>query len=91
LFNLRFDPRGVQGAKGIETIEGIIKTFFDEGGQHIQINVIDDETLRKAQEKPENYRGLVVRVAGYLAYFTELDRKVQDALIERTAHLKLGC
>lgn len=90
LFNLRFDPRGVQGEKGIEIIKGIIKTFFDEGGQHIQINVVDDETLRKAQADPENYRGLVVRVAGYLAYFTELDRKVQDALIERTAHLKLG-
>lgn len=91
LFNLRFDPRGVQGEKGIETIEGIIRTFFEEGGQHIQINVVDDETLRKAQENPENYRGLVVRVAGYLAYFTELDRKVQDALIDRTAHLKSGC
>ena len=91
LFNLRFDPRGVEGAKGIQTIEGVIRTFFKEGGQHIQINVVDDETLRKAQIEPENYRGLVVRVAGYLAYFTELDRSVQDALIERTAHLRMGC
>lgn len=88
LFNLRFDPRGVQGEKGIETIEGIIKTFMKAGGYHIQINVVDDETLRKAQEEPENYRGLVVRIAGYLAYFTELGKEVQDALIERTAHLR---
>ena len=90
LFNLRFDPRGVQGEKGIQTIEGIIRSFFREGGQHMQINVVDNETLRKAQADPEGYRGLVVRVAGYMAYFTELDRKVQDALIERTAHLG-GC
>lgn len=88
LFNLRFDPKGVQGEKGINTIQGVIREFFKEGGQHIQINVVDDATLRKAQENPENYRGLVVRVAGYMAYFTELDRKVQDALIDRTAHLK---
>lgn len=90
LFNLRFDPRGVQGEKGIETIKGIIRAFFNEGGQHIQINVVDNKTLRKAQEDPESYRGLVVRVAGYMAYFTELDKQVQDALIDRTAHLG-GC
>ncbi|MDO4859639.1 MAG: pyruvate formate lyase family protein [Bacillota bacterium] len=87
LFNLRFDPRGVQGEKGIETIEGVIRTFFKEGGLHIQINVVDNETLLKAQEKPEDYRGLVVRVAGYMAYFTELDKEVQDAVIGRTAHM----
>ncbi len=87
LFNLRFDPRGVQGEKGIQTIEGVIKTFFQEGGLHIQINVVDTATLRNAQNKPEDYRGLVVRVAGYMAYFTELDRSVQNALIDRTAHL----
>lgn len=90
LFNLRFDPNGVKGEKGIQTIESAIKTFFKEGGLHIQINVVDDETLRKAQETPEDYRGLVVRVAGYMAYFTELDRSVQDALINRTAHIG-GC
>ena len=86
LFNLRFDPKSVEGEKGIDTIESVVKTFFKEGGQHIQINVVDDATLRAAQENPEEYRGLVVRVAGYLAYFTELDRHVQDALIARTAH-----
>jgi formate C-acetyltransferase len=87
LFNLRFDPRGVRGEKGIEIIEGVIKTYFEHGGQHIQINVVDDITLRAAQKKPEDYRDLVVRVAGYMAYFTELDRDVQDAIIYRTPHL----
>ena len=87
LFNLRFDPRGIQGDKGLEIIEGVIKTYFDHYGEHIQINVVDNETLRKAQEKPEDYRGLMVRVAGYMAYFTELDKAAQDSIIERTAHL----
>lgn len=87
LFNLRFDPKGVAGEKGLDIIEGVIKTFFEDGGEHIQINVVDNETLRKAQENPENYRGLMVRVAGYMAYFTELDKSAQDTIIYRTAHL----
>lgn len=85
LYNLRFDPRGVQGEKGRVILGGIIREFL-EGGEHIQINVVDDKTLRAAQEKPEEYRDLVVRVAGYMAYFTELDKGVQDVIIARTAH-----
>lgn len=88
LFNLRFDPHGVAGEKGLQSIEGVIKTFFANGGEHIQINVVDDETLRAAQRKPEDYRGLMVRVAGYMAYFTELDKDAQDSIIYRTTHLK---
>lgn len=91
LYNLRFDPKGVQGEKGLDIIEGIIKTYFRDGGQHIQINVVDNETLRKAQEQPENYRGLMVRVAGYMAYFTELDKSAQDVIIDRTSHLSQEC
>lgn len=85
LYNLRFDPRGVAGEAGKDIIEGVIKEFM-EGGEHIQINVVDDETLRAAQVHPEDYRDLVVRVAGYMAYFTELDKGVQDIIIARTAH-----
>jgi formate C-acetyltransferase len=88
LFNLRFDGSGVAGERGLEIIGGVVKTYFDRCGQHIQINVVDDAALRAAQRDPEHYRGLVVRVAGYLAYFTDLERKVQDNIIERTAHLK---
>ena len=87
LYNTRFDPHGVAGEKGIEIMKGVVKNFCNEGGYHVQINVVDDATLRKAQEHPEDYRDLVVRVAGYLAYFTELDHEVQDVLISRTAHL----
>ncbi len=85
LYNLRFDPRGVQGEQGLNIIGGVIREFL-EGGEHIQINVVDDKTLLAAQKDPENYRDLVVRVAGYMAYFTELDKGVQDVIIARTAH-----
>lgn len=88
LFNLRFDPKGVEGEKGLTSIEGVIKTYFQHGGEHIQINVVDDETLREAQRTPEKYKGLMVRVAGYMAYFTELDKDAQDTIIYRTAHFK---
>lgn len=88
LFNIRFDPQGVMGEKGLQSIEGVIRTFFACGGEHIQINVVDDETLRDAQLHPENYRGLMVRVAGYMAYFTELDKDAQDSIIYRTAHYR---
>ena len=88
LFNLRFDPAGVAGEKGLQDIEGVIKTFFQCGGEHIQINVVDDETLKAAQRTPEKYKGLMVRVAGYMAYFTELDKDAQDTIIYRTSHFK---
>ena len=67
-------------------MRSMVKTFAANGGQHVQINVVDDKTLRAAQEHPEDYRSLVVRIAGYMAYFTELDKECQDNLIYRTTH-----
>ncbi|MCD8123336.1 MAG: pyruvate formate-lyase [Clostridiales bacterium] len=87
LMNLRFDPSGVAGEKGLHILESVIKEYVQQDGLHIQINVVDDRTLRAAQKDPENYRDIVVRVAGYMAYFTELDLTVQNAIIARTAHL----
>lgn len=86
LYNLRFDPRSVSGEKGRNVLRSVIQTYFDNMGEHIQINVVDNATLRAAQKEPEKYRDLLVRVAGYLAYFTELDRDVQESVIARTAH-----
>jgi formate C-acetyltransferase len=88
LFNLRFDPKGVEGEKGLQSIEGVIRTYFKHGGEHIQINVVDTETLKDAQIHPEMHKGLMVRVAGYMAYFTELDKSAQDTIIYRTAHFE---
>ena len=87
LYNIRFEPSGVKGEKGVSTLEGIFREYCKNGGFHIQANVVDNETLRKAQKNPENYRDLAVRVAGYLAYFTELDPQVQESIILRTTHL----
>lgn len=86
LFNLRFDPRSIAGEQGREVLGGVVKTYFNNFGEHIQINVVSNETLKKAQENPEDYKNLLIRVAGYLAYFTELDKRVQDNLIDRTVH-----
>lgn len=86
LYNIRFEPRSVQGAKGRETLKSVVKTYFENMGEHIQINVINNETLKAAQKNPEEYRDILVRVAGYLGYFTDLDVEVQNDIISRTAH-----
>jgi formate C-acetyltransferase len=60
------------------------KTYFENGGMEVQYNVVDTETLRAAQKSPEEYRDLVVRIAGYSAYFVELGRDLQNDIIART-------
>ncbi|MHA1420437.1 MAG: glycine radical domain-containing protein, partial [Candidatus Heimdallarchaeaceae archaeon] len=60
--------------------------YFKMDGHHIQFNVVSAETLRKAQKNPEEYRTLIVRVAGYSDYFVNLGEKLQNEIIERTAH-----
>lgn len=84
LLNQRFDPAIAEGEKGLDIIETVFKAHFAQGGFHIQINVLDDETLRAAQKEPEKYKNILVRVAGYSAYFVELSKEIQDNIIERT-------
>ncbi|MBC7104454.1 MAG: hypothetical protein H5T97_00780, partial [Firmicutes bacterium] len=64
----------------------LVRTYFTLGGHHVQFNVVSARTLREAQRKPEEYRGLLVRVAGYSDYFCDLSRKLQDEIIARTEH-----
>lgn len=64
----------------------MIQSFFSLGAFHVQFNTISTEVLRKAQEKPENYKDLLVRVAGYSTQFVNLSKSMQDAIIARTAH-----
>ena len=64
----------------------VMKTYFDLGGFQLQVTVVDKQTLVEAREKPEQHRDLVVRVAGYSAYFIEQSPRVQEHLIERTEH-----
>ena len=84
LFNMKFHPSALKGASGIEGFISLIRAFFDQKGMHMQFNVVSRETLRDAQLHPENYKSLVVRVAGYSALFTTLSKSLQDDIINRT-------
>ena len=64
----------------------LIRTYFEIGGFHVQFNVVSNETLRAAQENPAEHQNLMVRVAGYSAYFVELAQEVQNDIISRTEH-----
>jgi len=86
LFNQKFHPSALGGREGLEKFVALIRTYFDLKGSHMQFNVVSRETLLDAQENPENYRQLVVRVAGYSALFTTLSRSLQDDIIARTEH-----
>jgi len=86
IFNMRFLPKSLQGKSGLTNMAALIRTYFEMGGFHVQFNVVSNETLRAAQEKPAEYQNLMVRVAGYSAYFVELAREVQNDIISRTEH-----
>nr|KAH0481958.1 MAG: hypothetical protein KVP17_004595 [Porospora cf. gigantea B] len=86
LLNLRFSPGSIAGEKGRTHLSAFLKTFLDLDVFHVQFNVIGHKSLRCAQEKPEDYSSLLVRVAGYSAYFVELSREVQEDIINRTVH-----
>ncbi len=83
-FTMKFHPTSLRGRDGTEKLRQFVSAFFDQGGMQVQYNVVDSDTLRKAQAKPEEYRDLVVRVAGFSAYFVELCRDLQNDLIKRT-------
>jgi len=84
LFNQKFHPSALSGDTGLETFVNLIRTYFDKKGSHVQFNVVSRETLLDAQKHPENYKHLVVRVAGYSALFTTLSKSLQDDIIRRT-------
>ncbi|MDP3178109.1 MAG: pyruvate formate lyase family protein, partial [Spirochaetaceae bacterium] len=85
LLNQRFMPAALEGESGLEALASLARAYFKMGGHHMQFNVVDTETLRAAQARPEDYRGLLVRVAGYSDYFVDLDRNHQEEIIARTA------
>ena len=84
LFNQKFHPSALSGREGLEKFVALIRSYFDQKGMHMQFNVVDRQTLLDAQEHPEKYKHLVVRVAGYSALFTTLSRSLQDDIIRRT-------
>ncbi len=82
--NMKLPPEQLNTRKGRESMMNLVRTLFANGGYHIQFNVLDTQMLRDAQKHPENYRDLVVRVAGFSAFFTQLHVGVQNEVIERT-------
>jgi formate C-acetyltransferase len=86
LLNQRFLPDVLAGAEGIEKLCHLIRTYFKLNGHHIQFNIVDSQTLRQAQRKPDEHRDLLVRVAGYSDYFVDLDADHQEEIIARTQH-----
>jgi pyruvate-formate lyase len=83
-FNMKFHPTSLEGEGGNLKLRQLVEAFFDQGGQQVQYNVIDSQELRAAQARPDEYRNLVVRVAGFSAYFVELYEDLQNHLIARS-------
>lgn len=86
LFNQKFHPSALKGESGWGNLAALIRTYCSLGGMHVQFNVVSKEILQEAQHNPEQYRSLVVRVAGYSAFFTALDKSLQEDIIARTEH-----
>jgi formate C-acetyltransferase len=86
LLNQKFTPSFMDDEKGLTAVRQLIRSYFKMNGHHIQFNVVDAKTLRKAQKNPEEYRDLIVRVAGYSDYFVDLTEELQDEIIRRNEH-----
>lgn len=84
LLNQKFTPSSIAGQEGIDNVTSLIRSYFKMMGHHIQFNVVDRELLLDAQKKPEEYKDLIVRVAGYSDHFNNLEKALQDEIIDRT-------
>ena len=90
LLNMKLEPSLLNDERGIRDFMSLLKSMCDLGVYHIQFNVVSRETLLAAQKEPEKYRNLMVRVAGYSAYFVSLSKPVQDDIIARTMQRSLA-
>jgi pyruvate formate-lyase/glycerol dehydratase family glycyl radical enzyme len=84
LLNMKFHPSALKKDEDLRKLGMLIQTYFSLGGKHVQFNVVNKETLAAAQQRPETHRDLVVRIAGYSAYFVQLGKPMQDEIISRT-------
>lgn len=84
LLNMKFPQEAVAGTEGRDTLLSFIDAYMKKHPMHVQFNVMSSETMKAAQKKPEDYRDMLVRVAGYSAYFVELGKPLQNDLIQRT-------
>jgi formate C-acetyltransferase len=86
LLNQKFLPQVLGDDAGITHLGHLVRTYFRMDGHHIQFNVVDREMLEKAQQTPDDYRDLIVRVAGYSDYFVDLTEALQEEILRRTGH-----
>jgi len=84
LLNQKFTPSAIVGEKGLDNVSALVRAYFKMGGHHIQFNVIEKQTLLDAQKAPDEYKDLIVRVAGYSDHFNNLEKALQDEIIGRT-------
>ena len=89
LLNMKFHPTALQTEQDIQKLSAMIRTYFANGGKHIQFNVADETEMRQAQEIPEEHKELVVRIAGYSSFFVQLSKEMQDEVIKRTSNTKV--
>ena len=85
VLNMKLDPAVFRDGD-VKRLVDLIRAFFDQKIAHLQINIVSSDTLKAAQKEPEKYRELIVKVAGYNAYFTHLSKPLQDTVIARTEH-----
>ena len=85
--NIRFSPATVYGEEGTKKLSYLIGSYFDQGGMQVQFNVVSTKTLYEAQEKPDKFEDLIVRIAGFSVYFVEMAKPLQDDFITRTEHM----
>ena len=90
LLNQKFHPSALRTPEDVDKLAGAIKVYMTHGGKHVQFNVASRETLIEAKKTPEKYKELLVRVAGYSAYFTTLSPMMQDEVIDRTTFDNVG-
>ena len=86
LLNMKFHPTALKTDEDMGKLASLISTYLTHGGKHVQFNVVDQETLIDARNHPESHRDLVVRIAGYSAYFVQLNDSMQQEVINRTTH-----
>jgi 4-hydroxyphenylacetate decarboxylase large subunit len=84
--NIKIHPSAIKGREGSKKLIDLVRAYMRKGGFHVQFNVVDSKVLRDAQAHPENYRDLMVRVAGFTQYWVEIGKQVQDELIARTEY-----
>jgi pyruvate-formate lyase len=86
VLNMRIQQSLLRDESGLQAAIALIRTFFDQGGMQLQLSVINKEEMTAAQQEPEKYRDLIVRIGGYSEFFTRLPKELQDTVIARTEY-----